>query len=181
MNSNNSNNCTIIEIVADFIFFVVIGSNDEIKNYIKNIKNKNANNIYISLKIDVPIVNEIKKLEKKYIKKITIESGSESAQSFAFAQDSYIIKNKNVSTDMLNKKTFMLMVLESIDDSSKMILKFPKLELHDDDDPEVVVMNWVSYMHNTKNSITIKNIKKTIKPITLVGYKNDILVYTAKI
>ena len=27
----NSNNCTIIEIVADFIFFVVIGSNEEIK------------------------------------------------------------------------------------------------------------------------------------------------------
>jgi len=69
----NSNNCTIIEIVADFIFFVVIGSNDDIKNYIKNIKNKNPNDIYISLKIDVPIVNELKKLELQYKKKIIIE------------------------------------------------------------------------------------------------------------
>lgn len=176
----NSNNCTIIEIVADFIFFVVIGSNDDIKNYIKNIKNKNPNDIYISLKIDVPIVNELKKLESQYKKKIIIESGSESAQSFAFAQDSYIIRSRNKQNDVLNKKTFMLMVLETVDDS-KMILKFPKLELHDDDDPEVVVMNWVSNIHKIENNIIIKNIKKTIKPITLVGYKNDILVYTAKI
>ena len=176
----NTNNCTIIEIVADFIFFVVIGSNDDVKNYIKNIKNKNPNDIYISLKIDIPIVNELKKLESLYKKKIIIESGSESAQSFAFAQDSYIIKSKNKPTDILNKKSCMLMVLELIDDT-KMLLKFPKLELHDDDDPEVVVMNWVSTIHNTTNSITLKNIKKTIKPITLVGYKNDILVYTAKI
>jgi len=176
----NSNNCTIIEIVADFIFFVVIGSNDDIKNYIKNIKNKNPNDIYISLKIDVPIVNELKKLELQYKKKIGIESGSESAQSFAFAQDSYIIRSRNKPTDILNKKTFMLMVLENID-NSKMVLKFPKLELHDDDDPEVVVLNWVSSIHSTTNSVILKNIKKTIKPITLVGYKNDILVYTAKI
>lgn len=176
----NANNCTIIEIVADFIFFVVIGLNDDIKTYIKNIKNKNINDVYISLKIDVPIVNEIKKLEMKYKKKISIESGSESAQSFAFAQDSYIIRSRNNPTDVLNKKTFMLMVLESVD-STKMILKFPKLELHDDDDPEVVLMNWVSTLHSTTSSITIKNIKKTMKPITLVGYRNDILVYTAKI
>jgi len=176
----NSNNCTIIEIVADFIFFVVIGSHDDIKNYIKNIKNKNPNDIYISLKIDVPIVNELKKLELQYKKKIIIESGSESAQSFAFAQDSYIIRSRNKQNDILNKKTFMLMVLETVDES-KMILKFPKLELHDDDDPEVVVMNWISNIHKIENNIIIKNIKKTIKPITLVGYKNDILVYTAKI
>ena len=176
----NSNNCTIIEIVADFIFFVVIGSNEEIKNYIKNIKNKNPNDIYISMKIDVPIVNEIKYLEAIYKKKIQIESGSESAQSFAFAQDSYIIRSRNKPTDIISKKTCMLMVLETVNES-KMILKFPKIELHDDDDPEVVVMNWVSNVQNITNNVTLKNIKKTIKPITLVGYKNDILVYTAKI
>ena len=176
----STNNCTIIEIVADFIFFVVIGSNEDIKNYIKNIKNKVPSDIYISLKIDVPIVNELKKLEMIYKKKILIESGSESAQSFAFAQDSYIIRSRNRSSDILNKKSYMLMVLENVDET-KMILKYPKLELHDDDDPEVVVMNWVSNIHKIENNIIIKNIKKTIKPITLVGYKNDILVYTAKI
>jgi hypothetical protein len=176
----NSNNCTIIEIVADFIFFVVIGSNEDIKNYIKNIKNKNPNDIYISLKIDVPIVNELTKLELIYKKKISIESGSESAQSFAFAQESYIIRNKNKSKDTLDKRNYMLMVLEYVNEN-KMILKYPKLELHDDDDPEIVVMNWVSSLHNSQNNVVIKNIKKTIKPITLVGYKNDILVYTAQI
>jgi hypothetical protein len=44
----------------------------------------------------------------------------------------------------------MLMVLENVDET-KMILKYPKLELHDDDDPEVVVMNWVSNIHKIEN------------------------------
>ena len=140
------------------------------------------NNIdFISLRIDIPISFSCDKLEKKY-GEINIENGSESAQSYAFAQDSYIIKSKNfnLSNDITNKKTHMLMILEYVD-SNKMILKYPKLELHDDDDPEVVVMNWVSNVQNITNNVTLKNIKKTIKPITLVGYKNDILVYTAKI
>jgi hypothetical protein len=177
----SNNNCTIIEIVADYIFFVVTGTDSEIKNYIKNMKN-NDKNIYISLKIDKPIVNELSKLEKLYNKKIIIETGSESAQSFAFAQDSYIIKSKNfsISNDNLNKKTHMLMILENLN-SNKMILKYPKLELHDDDDPEVVVMNWVLNSNDIKNNFIIKNIKKTIKPLTLVGYRNDILVYSANI
>ncbi len=168
--------CTIIEIVADYIYFVMMGSHTEIEQYCKILSKKNNNDIkYISLRIDIPISFACEKLEKNY-GKIFIETGTESAQSYAFAQDSYIIKNKNNELDsMFNKITHMLMIIE--DDNGVKKLKFPKLELHDQDDPETVVLDWIK---ETGGYIP-KTVKKTIKPISIVGYNDDILVYSAKI
>ncbi len=87
--------CTIIEIVADYIYFVMMGTHTEIEQYCKLLSKKtnSFNNIkYIPLRIDIPISFACEKLEKNY-GKIFIETGTESAQSYAFAQDSYIIKN----------------------------------------------------------------------------------------
>jgi hypothetical protein len=169
--------CTIIEIVADYIYFVMMGSHTEIEQYCKILSKKSNNYVkYISLRIDIPISFACEKLEKNY-GKIFIESGTESAQSYAFAQDSYIIKNKNNGIDSVfnNKITHMLMIIE--DDNGVKRLKFPKLELHDQDDPETVVLDWIK---ETGGYIP-KTIKKTIKPISIVGYNDDILVYSAKI
>ena len=172
--------CTIIEIVADYIYFVMMGTHTEIEEYCKLLSKKNINHIndikYISLRIDIPISFACEKLEKNY-GKIFIETGTESAQSYAFAQDSYIIKNKNNSLDtMFNTKiTHMLMIIEDINGVKK--LKFPKLELHDQDDPEEVVLEWVKEV----GGYIPKSLKKTIKPISIVGFNDDILVYTAKI
>jgi len=69
----------------------------------------------------------------------------------------------------------MLMMLE--DDGINKKLKFPKLELHDQDDPEEVVLDWVKEV----GGYVPKSLKKTIKPISIVGFNDDILVYTAKI
>jgi hypothetical protein len=175
----SSKKCTIIEIVADYIYFVMMGTHTEIEQYCKLLSKKNnqVNDIkYISLRIDIPISFACEKLEKNY-GKIFIESGTESAQSYAFAQDSYIIKNKNNSLDSMfnNKITHMLMIIE--DDKGVKKLKFPKLELHDQDDPESIVLDWIK---ETGGYIP-KTIKKTIKPISIVGYNDDILVYSAKI
>ena len=172
--------CTIIEIVADYIYFVMMGTHTEIEEYCKLLSKKNINHIndikYISLRIDIPISFACEKLEKNY-GKIFIETGTESAQSYAFAQDSYIIKNKNNSLDtMFNTKiTHMLMIIEDINGVKK--LKFPKLELHDQDDPESIVLDWIKEI----SGYIPKTIKKTIRPISIVGYNDDILVYTAKI
>ena len=169
--------CTIIEIVADYIYFVMTGTQLEINEYCKTLKNKYNNNYdYISIRLDIPISFTCDTLEKNY-GKIFIESGSESAQSYAFAHDSYIIKNKNESVETLfnGKRTHMLMVLEN--DGINKRLRFPKLELHDQDDPEEVVLEWVK---DTTGYIP-KTLKKTIKPISIVGFNDDILVYTAKI
>jgi hypothetical protein len=170
--------CTIIEIVADYIYFVMTGTQIEIEEYCKILKNNydDKNIEYISLRIDIPISFSCDKLEKKY-GEILIENGSESAQSYAFAQDSYIIKNRNDSYESMfnTKRTHMLMILEN--DGKYKRLHFPKLELHDQDDPEEVVLDWVKQF----GGYIPKTLKKTIKPISIVGYNDDILVYTAKI
>ncbi len=155
----------------------MMGSQTEIEQYCKILSKKNdVNQKFISLRIDIPISFACEKLEKNY-GKIFIESGTESAQSYAFAQDSYIIKNKqqNSFESMFNKKTHMLMILE--DDNGVKKLKFPKLELHDQDDPEIVVLDWIKDIDGN----IPKMIKKTIKPISIVGCNDDILVYSAKI
>jgi hypothetical protein len=176
----SSKKCTIIEIVADYIYFVMMGTHTEIEQYCKLLSKKTnnySNDIkYISLRIDIPISFACEKLEKNY-GKIFIETGTESAQSYAFAQDSYIIKNKNNSLDSMfnNKITHMLMIIEDVNGIKK--LKFPKLELHDQDDPETVVLEWIKEM----GGYIPKTVKKTIKPISIVGYNDDILVYSAKL
>ena len=170
--------CTIIEIVADYIYFVMTGTQFEIEDYCKILKKK-YNNItieFLSFRIDIPISFSCDKLEKDY-GNIMIENGTESAQSYAFAQDSYIVKNKTETYDSMfnSRRTHMLMILEK--DGNVRKLKFPKLELHDQDDPEEVVLDWVKeFGGNIPNTL-----KKTIKPISIVGYNEDILVYTAKI
>jgi hypothetical protein len=170
--------CTIIEIVADYIYFVMTGTQFEIEDYCKTLKNKyNSNSIeFLSLRIDIPISFTCDKLEKQY-GEILIENGSESAQSYAFAQDSYIVKNKTESYSSMfnNRRTHMLMILEK--EGKFMKLRFPKLELHDQDDPEEVVLDWVKEFGGS----IPKSLKKTIKPISIVGFNEDILVYTAKI
>lgn len=168
---------TIIEIVADYIYFVITGTQIEIEDYCKILSKKQPSYEFISMRIDIPISFAIEKLEKIY-GTITIENGTESAQSYAFAQESYIIKNKNdLFESMFNtKRTHMLMILEKNDDNSQKI-RFPKLELHDQDDPEEVVLEWVK----ESSGYIPKTLKKTIKPISIVGYNDDILVYTAKI
>ena len=170
--------CTIIEIVADYIYFVMTGTQFEIEDYCKILKKKYNNDSisFLSLRIDIPISFSCDKLEKEY-GEIIIENGTESAQSYAFAQDSYIVKNKIETYDSMfnNKRTHMLMILEKEGNIRK--IKFPKLELHDQDDPEEVVLDWVKEFGGN----IPKSLKKTIKPISIVGYNEDILVYTAKI
>jgi hypothetical protein len=166
--------CTIIEIVADYIYFVITGTKNEIDSYCKLLGLKCSTKKFISMRIDIPIAFYCEKMEKKG-NMINIESGTESAQSYAFAQQSYIIKNKsdikNDTKTNLNNRSHMLMIIE---DNR---LMFPKLDLHDDDDPEEVVFKWLTQM----NGDIPKMIKQTIKPISLVGFNEDILVYTAKL
>ena len=166
--------CTIIEIVADYIYFVITGTEHEIKTFCKTLEKTDTKNKFISLRIDVPISFACDKLEKTY-GKINIETGTESAQSYAFAQDSYIVKNRNDSDSIFNKRSHMLMCLEYRDDSIN--LRFPTLELQDQDDPEQVVLSWV----RTVSGKVSKTLQKTIKPISTVGFNDDILVYTAKV
>lgn len=169
---NNKNN-NIIEISADYIYFVIVGEKNtllKLINYIEKNKNIN-NNKFIITRLDIPILFRYNKIQKMINKDIKLDISIESTQSYAFAQEQFLIpkqKTKFIEND--TKKNYMLMMIEND------ILRFPKIELIDED-PEKMILDWIK---NNIGIIPVK-IKKTIKPLSLVGYNNEILVYMAKL
>jgi hypothetical protein len=163
---------TVIEIVADYLYLALIGKKCDLERYIKEIKKDNDLN-YLVTRVDISISFKINQLEKQF-GKIIIDDGIERAQSYIYAQCK-IINNKKYNDKYIDKK-YMLLCLEKHTDYY--LLKFPKLDLVDDDDPEKIICNWIQCNNSMAN---INNIKKSMKPISLVGYNDEILVYTAKI
>ena len=169
----NKNKQTIVEISADYIYFVIIGKKENLKEFSQKIQKYCNQDIkkFIITRLDIPILFKYDKI-KKYNNNIElIDIGIESAQSYAFAQEQFIFpkQNKKFKENDTNIN-YMLMV---VDDN---ILRFPKIDLIDED-PEKMIHEWIK-----KNCGYLpEEIKKTIKPLSLVGYNNDILVYSAKI
>jgi len=187
---NNTYNILIIPIIILITIFINL-----LILYLNNIL-LNNNSLEINNK-EEEIINKINEIDNNYMTKLMIiidndnnddnynynhinSSIDEYISNYAYLNHLIklcIIKNKNNSLDAMfnNKITHMLMIIE--DDNGVKKLKFPKLELHDQDDPEEVVLEWVKQF----GGYVPKSLKKTIKPISIVGYNDDILVYTAKI
>jgi hypothetical protein len=154
-------NYNVIEIVADFIYLAIIGEKINIQNYIDSLIKKD-NTYYFISRINVSVSFKADKLQRKF-GKIIIDEGIERAQSYICAKHN-------------SQNKYMLICLEKHE--SYYILKFPKLHLVDNDDPEKIICNWI--INNTSDPLK-KSIQKSIKPISLVGFNDEILVYTAKI
>lgn len=168
---NEKNN--VIEIIADYIYFVITGDKKELIQLKEILEKKDSESKYIVSRLDIPISFKFKKIEKIFNTKLNIDNGIESAQSYALAQEQFIfyklMNKKKIDFESSNDKPkYMLMV---INDN---ILRFPKLELNDEDDPEKIILEWIN-----NKKIENNNLKKSIKPISLVGFDNEILVYTA--
>lgn len=164
---------TIVEISADYIYLVIIGKKENLKEFSQKIEKycKDDTKKFIITRLDIPILFRYDKIKKYHENIEIIDIGIESAQSYAFAQEQFIFpkQNKKFKENDLSIN-HMLMV---VDDN---ILRFPKIDLLDED-PEKMIYEWVK---KSCGSIP-EEIKKTIKPLSLVGYDNDILVYTARI
>ena len=133
--------------------------------------NKECNKKFIITRLDIPILNNYDKIEKKLNIKLKLDYSIESAQSYAFAQEQFIFPRENKKF-VDNDKTINYMIMVINDN----ILRFPKIDLIDED-PEKMIIDWIK----KHNGFLPSEIKKTIKPLSLVGYDKDILVYMAKI
>lgn len=155
---------TVIEVTANHMYFVIYGNKNEISDLVDILnKNNKDNNIkYIYTRINVPSSNKIDKLQKLYTKKVYLDNGTESSQCFALAESN-------------PKKTHMLMTIT--EKETDIILGYPKLDLSESEDPEETILKWIK-----KNAGKLpKGIKKSLKPITLVGTEDDILLYIASV
>lgn len=167
-------NTNIIEIIAEYIYLVIIGNKTTLKNFAFNLKkNINNNNInFIITRLDVPILFEYDNIIKNTKKILKIDNSIESAQSYAYAQESFILKKEKKITNKQNNNNdnYMLMMIEND------ILRFPKIDLIEED-PEKMIIDWIKKYNGYVPDI----IKHTIKPLSLIGLDDEILVYSAKL
>jgi hypothetical protein len=177
INKNHSKNekNNVVEIIADYIYFVITGDKKELSELKLKLEECDSETNYIVTRLDIPISFKFKNIQKRWDNKLNIDIGIESAQSYAFAQEQFIfykfINKKKIETTIEESgPKYMLMMINNN------ILSYPKLELNDEDDPEKIILEWIN-----KKNISNNNLKKTIKPISLVGFNNEILVYTAVI
>jgi hypothetical protein len=172
----NKTNTNIIEIIAEYIYLVIIGNKTTLKNFAMNLK-KNVNNSevnFIITRLDIPILFEYDNIIKNTKKIIKLDNSIESAQSYAYAQESFILKKeRKISYKQNNnndKDKYMLMMIEND------VLRFPKIDLLEED-PEKMIIDWIKKYNRHVPDI----IKHTIKPLSLVGLDDEILVYSAKL
>jgi hypothetical protein len=175
MKKNKSNkNTNIIEIIAEYIYLVIIGDKATLKNFAINLKkNINNNDInFIITRLDIPILFEYDNITQNTKKILKLDNSIESAQSYAYAQESFILtKEKKITNKKHNNKdNYMLMMIEND------ILRFPKIDLVEED-PEKMIMDWIKKYNGFVPDI----MKHTIKPLSLVGLDDEILVYSAKL
>jgi hypothetical protein len=176
MKKNKSEkNTSIVEIMAEYMYLVIIGEKNALKDFANNLKNHicDEKKKFIITRLDIPVLFEYDKIQKNIKKELMVDIGIESAQSYAYAQEPFILprQNKKKVLKMDHTENFMLMV---IDDD---ILRFPKIDLTEED-PEKMIIDW---MKKYNGGTVPEKFIKTIKPLSLVGFDDDILVYSGKI
>lgn len=155
-----NNEITIIEISADYIYLIIVGNDKLIEQFVATLNSKNDNKEFIAVKINTPTATTCHDLSQKLNKNIVIDNGVEIAQCYTYAEG-------------YDSKNYIIMVINN--DVQNHTLSFPKMELNDDGDPEKTIFDWIK-SHTVKIP---KSIKKTLKPITLVGTNDEILVFSA--
>lgn len=162
----NNNDVTII--TADFMYLLILGSNskiDDICNFLNNHnKNNNTNIRYVSNRIDTPCVdlhNNIKNLFDGNNEYIEFAEGVEQAQTLTFAEG-------------YNKTYKILYEVEKLE--SKIEIRYPKLSLEDETEPEKLISSWIK-----KLKLVELMEKIIIRPVNIVGNINEILVFAARI
>lgn len=173
-NNKSEKKTSIIEIMAEYIYLVIIGEKNDLKEFAKNLKTNvyDDKKKFIITRLDIPILFEYDNLLKNINQELIIDNGIESAQSYAYAQEPFILPrmNKKKIMKMDHTENYMLMM---IDDN---ILRFPRIDLTEED-PEKMIIDWIKkYNGNVPEKFV-----KTIKPLSLVGFDDEILVYSGKI
>lgn len=152
---------TIIEISADSLYLIIVGDKKAIDKLAEMLIEKELNIDYISVKIDTPSIAKCNELSELYGKYVKPSMGMETAQCYAYAEG-------------FSNNTHILMAVDK--SGLEYSLGFPKFDLSEDTDPEKIIYDWMK----KKMGKIPKSIKKTMKPITLVGNKDDILVFVSK-
>jgi hypothetical protein len=144
----------VIEISAESIYFIIIGRDDDIDMFINKISRHDKH--YLSIPMNIPIANECDNLQNIYNKTITIDSSTEAAQFYAVSEGYF-------------DGFYMIMTMKN----NK--IDFPKIIINDSfkGSARSAIISWIKKNYGSMP----KNIN--IKPLTIVGLDENILVYVA--
>lgn len=153
-----ANDITVIEVTANIIYLIFVGDKASIEKIIKSLTNNKTDIKYFSIKIDTPIAEKCNELSIIQNKQIFIDLGIEVAQCYTYAEG-------------FNKNNYIILTLNDN------IISYPKIEIKENNNVEKIIYAWLN-----KNLINIpKSIKETLKPLTMVGNNDNIIVFLAKI
>lgn len=157
-------NNNVIEVYADYIYYLPIGNKEKI-DFIKNtLLNANVESHieYLCLETIIPLASHKDILEKSRSISIKLDYIVEEAQAYAFAH--YELRD-----------SYMLICLKATD--NRYILTPPRFILMDGDDPKKGLQKEFSRLSKQKLDHMIEN---TIKPIAIIGKKKDTLLFVSK-
>lgn len=158
-------NSNVIEVYADYIYYLPVGDKEKI-DYIKNtLVSADVEKYieYLSLRTMIPLACHKEILEKERSIPIRLDSIVEEAQAYAFAHHDL-------------RDSYMLICLKSIEDGY--ILTPPRFVMIDGDDPEKGLMKEFSRLSKQKLDSILVN---TIKPIAIIGSNKDAMLYVSKL
>lgn len=160
---STDNQMAVIEITADYLCFVVLGDKKTIDNIVDDMPSDNIVK-YISVKIDCPSAKKCHEiaLELNNGKDIIIDDGVETAQCYTYAEG-------------YDNQLYMLMCITEHNDYYT--LSYPKFELGDEEDPEILIEDWF----RKQIGRIPHGLKKNMKLITVVGTDTNILVVATRI
>jgi len=171
-------NDDITVITADYMYLVIIANTDKLEDILCELNFRLSNNRrckYMSICIDFPVAcinyTEIYDMFREYypdkLRSILIDKcikfgeGVEPAQTLTFAEG-------------YNKSYHILLEIEDTD--TDIFVRFPKLNLEDETEPEKLISSWVN-----ANNLEYVMDKLIIRPVNIVGSDNEILVFAARI
>ena len=169
----------ITVITADYMYLVIIASVNKLEDilYELNVKSPHIKGYkYLSTGIDCPLAcmrhadiyelfNTNKSNSKYQLKPsdkcIKFEDGVEPAQALTFAEG-------------YNKLHHILLEVEETD--TEILVRFPKLNLEDETEPEKLISTWIK-----ASDLACVMDKLIIRPVNIVGSDNEILVFAARV
>ena len=167
----SDNDITVI--TADFMYLVVIADLKKHESIVSklNTKNANINNDnykYLITGIDNPcasieddLIYDLFDNDKTKDKCIKFGEGVEPAQTLTFAEG-------------YNKSYHILLEIEEL--SNEICVRYPKLNLEDETEPEKLISSWIK-----KKGLASIMDKLIIRPVNIVGSDNEILVFAARV
>ena len=158
-------NKNVIEVYADFIYYIPIGNKEAIDHIKSVLSEENVETYveYLSLRALLPLASHKEILEQNRLCDIKMDNIVEEAQAHAYGSCE-------------NRDSYMLMCLKFID--NEYILTPPRYIMTDGDDPEGALSKEFSRLSRHKLDTLLIN---TVKPIAIIGINKDAILYVSKL